>query len=115
MHVLPDADVILAWLEPGTEVTVLGTRGSWLYVECKLPEGDMFGYVKSKIVRTAAETTVMPQYGTDIIPDEDVLALQEALIALGYLPSGSATGNYGRPPMRRCSPSRRPQANWPRA
>ena len=94
MYILPKTSAnYLTWLDAGTEVIVLGTSGSWLHLECKLPGGDMFGYAKASIIRTATETTVTPQYGTDIIPNADVRALQEALISLGYL-SGSATGNY---------------------
>lgn len=92
----------LALLEKGSELTVTGRSGDWLAVEY----GAQSGYISSEYVHltgsdaasTAPSATQTPSVGTDVLSvgsrGSEVKALQQRLIALGYL-SGSADGIYG--------------------
>ena len=98
---------ILTTIPKGEKVTVLKVSGSWANVTY----GSLTGWASKDYIKTAAIVvpTATPKPGPTLNPTEDttsyqllqsgsdgnqVMALQEALIELGYL-KGTADGEYG--------------------
>ena len=95
----------LTTIPEGASITVHSMNGSWV----KVTYGSKTGYCMKKYVRLATIVSSVPAPGPTIAPNENaggyqvlqsgaesshVIALQEALIELGYL-KGSADGIYG--------------------
>lgn len=82
-----DSDT-LAQIPGGTEIAVLGTSGGWTQTTY---EGHT-GYVSSEHLMETTRSGYFPLKPGD--ESQYVTELQQRLIQLGYLPTGSATGKY---------------------
>ena len=78
-------------LAKGTSLAVLSADGEWTHVRY----GGTDGYVMSQYINVVTTTGAVPCYGTDIVSGDDVRALQEALISLGYM-AGEPSGVYNK-------------------